>query len=86
MAIPARSADRKRLWLVSVVSIVVILAVTYIVSGPAHVGSPIAVRLIAAVIVTVFAAVARFVAGPRAAAGTAIVGVLVWVVLLSHPA
>jgi hypothetical protein len=30
--------DRKRLWLVSFASIVAILAVNYIVSGPAHVG------------------------------------------------
>ena len=84
LAIPAGSADRKRLWLVSVVSIVAILAVNYILSGPAHVGSPIAVRLIAAAIVTALAAVAKFVAGPRVAAATAIVGVAVAVVLLSQ--
>ncbi len=86
MAIPARPLSRKRLWLVSFVSIVAILAVNYIVSGPAHVGSPIAVRLVAAVIVTAFAAVAKFVAGPRAAAATAVVGVLIAVVLLTRPA
>lgn len=82
---PTRPLDRKRLWLVSFVSIVAILAVNYIVSGPEHVGSPIVVRLAAAAIVTAFAAVARFVAGPRAAAVTAVVGVLIAVVLLSQP-
>ena len=84
MTIPAHPLDRKRLWLVSFVSIVAILAVNYIVSGPAHVGSPIVVRLAAAAIVTAFAAVAKFVAGPRAAAATAVVGVLIAVVLLSQ--
>jgi len=86
MTIPARPLDRKRLWLVSVVSIVAILAVNYIVSGPAHVGSPIVVRLAAAAIVTVFVAVANLVAGPRAAAVTAVVGVAVAVVVLSQSA
>ena len=86
MTIPARPLDRKRLWLVSFVSIVAILAVNYIVSGPAHVGSPLTVRLIAAAIVTAFAAVAKFVAGPRAAAVTAVVGVLIAVVVLSQAA
>jgi hypothetical protein len=85
MNTPTRPLDRKRLWLVSFVSIVAILAVNYIVSGPEHVGSPIVVRLAAAAIVTAFAAVARFVAGPRAAAVTAVVGVLIAVVLLSQP-
>jgi uncharacterized membrane protein HdeD (DUF308 family) len=82
---PAHPLDRKRLWLVSLVSIVAILAVNYIVSGPAHVGSPIAVRLAAAAIVTAFVAVAKVVAGPRAAAVTGVVGVLVAVVLLTRP-
>ena len=86
MAIPSRPLDRKRLWLASFVSIVAILAVNYIVSGPAHVGSPIAVRLLAAVIVTALAAVANSVAGPRAAAVTAVVGVLIAVVVLSQTA
>jgi uncharacterized membrane protein YobD (UPF0266 family) len=86
VTIPARPLDRKRLWLVSFVSIVAILAVNYIVSGPAHVGSPIVVRLAAAAIVTAFVAVAKFVAGPRAAAVTAVVGVLIAVVLLTRPA
>ena len=67
-------------------SIVAVLAVNYIVSGPAHVGSPIAVRLGAAVIVTACAAVAKFVAGPRAAAVTAVVGVLIAVMVLSQAA
>ena len=86
MAIPAPSADRKRLWLVSFASIVAIVAVTYIVSGPAHVGSPIVVRLAAAAIVTASVAVAKFVAGPRAAAVTAVMGVLIAVVLLGQAA
>ena len=86
MTIPARPLDRKRLWLVALVSIVAILAVNYIVSGPAHVGSPIVVRLAAAAIVTAFVAVAKFVAGPRAAAVTAVVGVVVAVVVLGQAA
>ena len=86
MTTPARPVDRKRLWLVSFVSIVAILAVNYIVSGPAHVGSPIAVRLGAAVIVTACAAVTKFIAGPQAAAMTAVVGVLIAVVVLSQAA
>jgi Na+-translocating ferredoxin:NAD+ oxidoreductase RnfD subunit len=86
MTIPARPLDRKRLWLVSFVSIVAILAVNYIVSGPAHVGSPIVVRLAAAAIVTAFVAVAKMVAGPRAAAATAVVGVLIAIVVLSQAA
>jgi hypothetical protein len=86
MTIPARPLDKKRLWLVSFVSIVAILAVNYTVSGPAHVGSSLAVRLVAAAIVTAFAAVAKFVAGPRAAAVTAAVGVLIAVVVLSQAA
>jgi hypothetical protein len=78
--------DGRRLWLVSFVSIVAILAVNYIVSGPAHVGSPIVVRLAAAAIVTAFVAVAKFVAGPRAAVVTAVVGVLIAVVVLRQAA
>jgi hypothetical protein len=84
MTTQTHPVDRKRLWLVSFVSIVAILAVNYIVSGPAHVGSPIVVRLAAAAIVTAFVAVAKFVAGPRAAAVTAVVGVLIAVVLLTR--
>ena len=86
VTIPAHPLDRKRLWLVSFVSIVAILAVNYIVSGPAHVGSPIVVRLAAAAVVTAFVAVANVVAGPRAAAATAVVGVLIAVVVLTRPA
>jgi hypothetical protein len=86
MTIRAHPLDRKRLWLVSFVSIVAILAVNYIVSGPAHVGSPIVVRLATAAIVTALVAVAKFVAGPRAAAVTAVAGVLIAVVLLSQAA
>ena len=78
--------DGRRLWFVTLVTIVAILAVNYIVSGPAHVGSPIVVRLAAAAIVTAFVAVAKFVAGPRAAAVTAVVGVLIAIVVLTRPA
>ena len=84
MTTPARPLDRKRLWLVSVVSIVAIVAVGYILAGPAHVGSPIVIRLMLAAIVTACAAVAKFVAGTRAAAATAVAGVLIWVVLASQ--
>ena len=65
LTIPARPVDTRRLWIVSVVSIVAILAVNYIVSGPTHVGSPIVARLAAAAIVTVFVVLAKFIAGPR---------------------
>ena len=86
MTSPARPLDKRRLWLVSFASIVAILAVNYIVSGPAHIGSPIVVRLAAAAIVTAFVAGAKFVAGPRVAAVTAVVGVVVAVVVLSQAA
>ena len=76
--------DGRRLWFITLVTIVAILAVNYIVSGPAHVGSPIVVRLAAAAIVTAFVAVANFAAGPRAAAVTGVVGVLIAVVLLTR--
>jgi hypothetical protein len=78
--------DGRRLWFVTLAIIVAILAVNYVVSGPAHVGSPIVVRLAAAAIVTAFVAVAKFVAGPRAAAATAVVGVLVAIVVLTRSA
>ena len=74
--------DRKRLWLVTVGSILAILVVNYIVTGPNHVGSPIALRLAAAAIVTVFVILARFSAGPRAAAVTGVAGVLIGSALL----
>ena len=76
-------ADRK-LWLVSLVLIVAIVAVGMVINrdSPSHVSSPVVVRLAAAVVVTACAAVARFVAGPRAAAATAVIGTLVAVVLL----
>ena len=73
MTTPAGPLDKRRLWLVSFVSIIAIVAVGYIVSGPVHVGSPVAVRLLAAGIVTAFAVVANYLAGPRAAAATAVV-------------
>ncbi len=78
--------DKRRLWLVTVTSIVAILAVNYIVSGPAHVGSPIVMRLAAAAVVTAFVVLAKFVAGPRAAAVTGVVGVLIAVLLLDQAA
>ena len=82
MTIQAQRVDRKRLWLLSVVSIVAIVAVNYVVRGPSHVGSPIAWRLAAAAIVTVFVVLAKLIAGPRAAAATGVVGVLIAVVVL----
>jgi Na+-translocating ferredoxin:NAD+ oxidoreductase RnfD subunit len=83
MTTPTRPVGR-RLWFVSLVLIVAIVAVGIIVSRYAqpHIASPLAVRLTAAVIVTAFAAVAKIAAGPRAAAATAVVGVLIGVVLL----
>jgi hypothetical protein len=82
MATPTRPVGR-RLWFVSLVLIVAIVAVGIIVNRDSqHIGSPLAVRLAAAVIVTAFAAVAKIAAGPRAAAATAVVGVLIAVVLL----
>ena len=84
MTIPAHPLEKRRLWLVSVLSIVVIVAVGIIVNraSPSHVSSPIAARLAAAAIVTVFVAIAKVVAGPRAAAATGVVGTLIAVVLL----
>ena len=84
MTVQAQRVDRKRLWLLSVVSIVAILAVNYVVRGPSHVGSPIVLRLAAAAIVTVFVVLAKFIAGPRAAAVTGVVGVLIAVVVLDQ--
>jgi hypothetical protein len=55
-------------------------------SQPNHIGSSLAVRLTAAVIATAFAAAAKIAAGPRAAAATAVVGVLIAVVLLRQRA
>ena len=84
---PAHPGDR-RLWFVSLVLIVAIVAVGIIVNrdSPSHVASPVAVRLAAAAIVTACAAVAKIAAGPRAAAATAVVGVLIAVVVLTRPA
>lgn len=75
--------DGRRLWLVTVAAIVAILLVGYIVSGPAHAGAPIVLRLAAAAIVTAFVVAAKVTAGPRAAAVTGVVGVLIAVVLLN---
>jgi len=84
MTIPARPLEKKRLWIVSVVSIVAILAVNYVVRGPTNVGSPIVLRLAAAAVVTVFVILAKFIAGPRAAAATGVVGVLIAVLVLDQ--
>jgi hypothetical protein len=80
-----KSPEKRRLWFVSLVLILAIVAIGIIVnrSSPSHVASPIVARLAAAVIVTVFVAVARVRGGPRAAAVTGVVGVLIAVVLLS---
>jgi len=85
MTTPAHPVDR-RLWLVSFVLIVAIVAVGIIVNrdSPSHVASPVVVRLAAAAIVTACAAVAKFVAGPRAAAATAVLATLIAVVLLTQ--
>ena len=74
----------RRLWLVTVVAILAIVAVGILIarSSPSYVPSPIGVRLAAAAVVTVFVAMAKVVAGPRAAAVTGVVGVLVAVILL----
>jgi len=78
--------DGKRLWLVSLIAIVAIVAVGIVIdrNSPSHVPSPVVVRLAAAAIVTVCAAVAKFAAGPRAAAVTGVIGTLVAVVLLTR--
>ena len=77
-------ARQRRLWLVSFVAIVVIVAVGTMIarSSPSHVPSPVLVRLAAAAIVTACAAVAKLAFGPRAAAATAIVGVAITVTVL----
>jgi hypothetical protein len=87
MTTPTHPVGR-RLWSVSLANIVAIVGVGIIVSrgSQPHIGSDLAVRLAAAVIVTAFAAVAKIIAGPRAAAATAVVGVLIAVVLLTRPA
>jgi hypothetical protein len=85
MTMPTHPVDR-RLWLVSFVLIVEIVAVGIIVdrSSPSHVASPVVVRLAAAAIVTACAAVAKSVAGPRAAAATGVIGTLIAVVVLTQ--
>jgi hypothetical protein len=76
--------DLRRLWIVTVVAIAAIVAVGILVSRtlPGHEPSPVAMRLALAAVVTILAAVAKVVAGPRAAAVTAVLGVLVGVILL----
>ena len=85
MTVPSR-LDSRRLWLVSLVLIVAIVAVGIFVNrnSPSHVSSPVVVRLGAAAIVTACVAVAKFVAGPRAAAATGVIGTLIAVVLLTQ--
>jgi len=79
-----KNPENRRLWLVSVVLIVAIVAVGIIVnrSLQSHLASPIAARLAAAAVVTVFVAVAKVRVGPRAAAVTGVIGTLIAVVLL----
>lgn len=75
------------LWLACVGIIVAIVVAGRLVSGPQpHIGSNIGVRLAAAAIVTVLAAIAHVVAGRRAAAATAVLGVLIAVLVLVQPA
>ena len=76
--------DGRRLWVVTLATILAIVAVGIIVNrgSPSHVASPVLVRLAAAAIVTACVAVAKFVAGPRAAAATGVIGTLIAVVLL----
>ena len=79
--------DGRRLWVVTLATIVAIVAVAIIINrgSPSHVASPVVVRLAAAAIVTACAAVAKFVAGPRAAAATGVIGTLIAVVVLISP-
>ncbi len=74
----------RRLWLITVVSIVAIAGIGILVARnlPGHAASPIGLRLAAAVIVTVFAAGAKVLIGQRAAAVAGVVGTLIAVVLL----
>ena len=74
----------RRIWLVTVVTIVAIVAVGTIVarSLPSYAPAPIVLRLAAAVVVTVFVAIAKVRYGARAAAVTGVAGVLIAVVLL----
>ena len=83
---PTRPLDTSMLRLVTAASIVAILVVNYLVSDHTHAGAPFGARLVAIAVVTVFAAVAKVAAGPRAAAVTAVVGVLIAVVLLDQVA
>jgi hypothetical protein len=87
MTTPTHPVGR-RLWFVSLAIIVGMVAVGIIISRDSqpHIGTPLAVRLAAAVIVTAFAAVAKIAAGPRAAAVTAVVGVMIAVVVLTRTA
>jgi hypothetical protein len=79
-------SDNRKLWLVSLLLIVGIVAVGIIVNrnSPSHAASPVLLRLAAAAIVTAGAAIAKFVAGPRAAAATGVIGTLIAVVLLTR--
>jgi hypothetical protein len=80
---PAKRPFPARLWLSSVLAILAIVVVGIVfnrVEGGA--ASPIAWRLVAAVIVTACVAVAKVVAGTRTAAATGLVGTAIAVVLL----
>jgi hypothetical protein len=80
---PARRPFPTRLWLGSVVAILAIVVAGIVfnrVEGGAV--SPIAWRLMAAVIVTACVAVAKVIGGTRAAAATGVVGTAIAVVLL----
>ena len=87
MAILKGPVDR-RLWLVTVVAIVAIVAVGIVVNrnSPGYVVSPIPARLAAAAIVTGFVVAAKVFIGPRAAALTGVVGVLIAIVVLNQMA
>lgn len=78
------TTDPRRLWLVSLIAILAIVAVGIVIARnlPGYAPSPIGARLAAAAIVTVLVAVAKVVRGPRAAAVTGVLGTLVPVVLL----
>lgn len=83
MAVLRKPIDRK-LWLLTVASIVAIVVAGSLVarSLPGHAPSPIWERLVAAAIVTVIVAVAKLTAGPRAAALAGVLGALAAVVVL----
>jgi hypothetical protein len=80
---PVRRHFPTRLWLGAVAAIVAVtvagIVINHLVGG---VASPVAWRLVAAVVVTACVAVARVAAGPRAAAVTGVIGTAIAVALL----